>query len=108
MLFLVVSFWLGFFALLVYVIGVVGQVYDDAPKWKKKHSRDQKVVFVIAHPDDESMFFAPTLSTLRDRLQQECFILCLSTGNYDGLGETRETELLAAGALCGIPADRIR
>jgi hypothetical protein len=39
-----------------------------------------RTVFVIAHPDDEAMFFVPTITSLgRDRAQH-CYILCLSTG----------------------------
>lgn len=36
---------------------------------------------VIAHPDDESMFFAPALTTLQRR-GERAFVLCLSTGEY--------------------------
>lgn len=49
-------------------------------------------VLVIAHPDDESMFFLPTLCALRDA-GETVWILCLTTGNYDGLGDTRQREL---------------
>ncbi len=39
-----------------------------------------RTLFVIAHPDDEAMFFVPTITSLgRDRAQH-CYILCLSTG----------------------------
>lgn len=34
---------------------------------------------VIAHPDDESMFFAPTLTALKRRGQRAA-VLCLSSG----------------------------
>lgn len=49
-------------------------------------------VLIIAHPDDESMFFLPTLMKLLEQ-QQEVWILCLTTGNYDGLGHLRRKEL---------------
>lgn len=39
---------------------------------------------VIAHPDDESMFFAPALTTLQ-RSGERAFVLCLSTGKRAGL-----------------------
>ena len=39
----------------------------------------KRTLFVIAHPDDESMFFAPTLLYLRDQKQQ-VVLLCLSEG----------------------------
>jgi N-acetylglucosaminylphosphatidylinositol deacetylase len=37
------------------------------------------VLLVTAHPDDESMFFAPTLAHVLQR-GAEVHILCLSTG----------------------------
>ena len=39
-----------------------------------------RVLLVIAHPDDESMFFAPTVLGLRAQ-RIPVFILCLSTGS---------------------------
>jgi N-acetylglucosaminylphosphatidylinositol deacetylase len=56
-------------------------------------------VLVIAHPDDESMFFLPFLLYHLSQRQKEIettttiWILCLTTGNYDGLGPIRTGEL---------------
>lgn len=47
------------------------------------------VLLVIAHPDDECMFFIPTIR----RLSCPVHVLCLSTGNYSDLGEVRRKEL---------------
>lgn len=46
---------------------------------------------MIAHPDDESMFFLPTIFTLCSK--SDLHLLCLSTGNADGKGSTRIREL---------------
>ena len=69
-------------------------------------------VFVIAHPDDESMFFLPTICSLqcvrsnsRELPLQQVWLVCLSNGNYNGLGTTREIELNRAGGYLGL--DRI-
>ncbi|GKY98996.1 hypothetical protein MPSEU_000855300 [Mayamaea pseudoterrestris] len=51
-------------------------------------------IIVTAHPDDESMFFLPTMRALQ--MQQPhvpLWLLCLTTGNFHGLGETRRREL---------------
>lgn len=40
----------------------------------------EKVLFVTAHPDDEAMFFAPTISHLASRKTSHAHLLCLSTG----------------------------
>lgn len=44
---------------------------------------------LIAHPDDESMFFSPTLLSLRGRIR----IICLSRGDFDGIGDIRSGEM---------------
>ena len=65
--------------------------------------RNKRIILLIAHPDDESMFFAPTLQSLTaPHLQNHLKILCLSTGNADGLGDTRRKELEAAALTLGI------
>lgn len=63
----------------------------------------KRVILLIAHPDDESMFFSPTLTKLTDpALGNHVKILCLSTGNADGLGDTRKKELEAAATTLGL------
>jgi LmbE family N-acetylglucosaminyl deacetylase len=60
-------------------------------------------VLVIAHPDDESMFFVPTIRSLvQDPTNNIVWLVCLTTGNYDGLGKIRIAELKRASALLGI------
>ena len=63
-------------------------------------------LLVIAHPDDESMFFAPALLCLAHSL--ELHVLCVSTGDYDGLGAVRALELPRACACLGVPSSRVR
>jgi len=58
-------------------------------------------VLVIAHPDDESMFFLPTIQRLRQS-GETIWILCLTTGNYDGLGSVRKGEMSRVSALLKI------
>ncbi|XP_042046176.1 probable N-acetylglucosaminyl-phosphatidylinositol de-N-acetylase isoform X3 [Salvia splendens] len=55
-------------------------------------SRRRNVLVVIAHPDDESMFFAPVINYLTSR-HHNVHILCMSTGNADGMGSVRKEEL---------------
>jgi hypothetical protein len=54
-----------------------------------------RILLVLAHPDDESMFFAPAIAHLL-RAAASVHLLCLSTGNYNGLGALRSSELRAA------------
>lgn len=65
--------------------------------------RGKRICLLIAHPDDEAMFFAPTLLAItRPELGNHVKILCLSTGNADGIGETRKKELMKSGLLLGL------
>ena len=65
--------------------------------------RNKRICLLIAHPDDEAMFFSPTLLALTDPdLGNHVKILCLSTGNNDGLGSVRQTELVASAKLLGL------
>lgn len=75
---------------------------------KRGHARHfhGSAILVTAHPDDEAMFFAPALLALSSTLQLH--VLCLSTGNYDGLGALRAVELPRACACLGVPAERVR
>ncbi|KAI1497795.1 putative deacetylase LmbE-like domain-containing protein [Biscogniauxia marginata] len=65
--------------------------------------RNKRICLLIAHPDDEAMFFAPTVLALtRPESGNHVKILCLSTGNADGLGETRRRELVKSGLMLGL------
>ncbi|KAE8622049.1 hypothetical protein XENTR_v10005076 [Xenopus tropicalis] len=63
-------------------------------------------LLLIAHPDDECMFFAPTvLGLLRNELPVS--VLCCSTGNYYNQGEIRKNELIRSCAALGIPPSNV-
>lgn len=40
-----------------------------------------RVLLVTAHPDDETVFFAPTVTALRNA-KHDVFLLCLTTGKH--------------------------
>lgn len=60
-----------------------------------------KTLIVIAHPDDESMFFGPTIIRLKSQVKH-LQILSLSRGDFDGNGEIRTIELATAAQVFGI------
>lgn len=63
----------------------------------------KRICLVIAHPDDEAMFFAPTIRHLtRPELGNQIVILCFSSGDADGLGHIRKKELVASALLLGL------
>ncbi|KAH6689835.1 putative deacetylase LmbE-like domain-containing protein [Plectosphaerella plurivora] len=64
---------------------------------------NKRICLLIAHPDDEAMFFAPAVLALtRPETGNHVKILCLSSGNADGLGETRKKELVKSGMTLGL------
>jgi N-acetylglucosaminylphosphatidylinositol deacetylase len=88
-----------------------------------------RVLLLTAHPDDEAMFFAPTILALNanankrsiprqvdasgqtvlsqpDRATSNLFSLCLSTGNAEGLGAIRTEELSQSLDVLGIGRGR--
>eukprot|EP00891_Asterochloris_glomerata_P003035 jgi/Astpho2/3035/Aster-03343 len=64
------------------------------------------ILLVTAHPDDESLFFGPTITALRNA-QQEVFLLCMTTGNAHGQGNLRRLELLEATRHFDIAQERV-
>ncbi|KAH0350677.1 LmbE-like protein, partial [Aureobasidium melanogenum] len=65
--------------------------------------RNKRICLLIAHPDDEAMFFAPTVLALtRPEFGNHVKILCLSSGDADGLGHIRKQELVKSGLLLGL------
>jgi N-acetylglucosaminylphosphatidylinositol deacetylase len=50
-------------------------------------------IIVTAHPDDESMFFLPTICAMQKT--SKIWLLCLTSGNFDGIGAIRRQELEA-------------
>ena len=67
---------------------------------------DSNVLLLTAHPDDECMFFAPTLLALSREERVNVFSLCLSVGNADGLGQTRRHELARSLNVLGVSQNR--
>jgi len=51
---------------------------------EKRHFRNSNIMLVIAHPDDEVMFFGPTLIGItKEKYQNDIRILCLSSGTLE-------------------------
>ena len=67
---------------------------------------ERGVLLVTAHPDDEAMFFVPTILALQAH-GVVVHVLCLSTGDYDGLGAVRSAELVRSCASLDVAAERV-
>lgn len=56
------------------------EVVDASSEIGKTPSGLKRCLLVIAHPDDECMFFGPTLLALNQNKDYRIFLLCLSKG----------------------------
>ncbi|PNI17322.1 PIGL isoform 13, partial [Pan troglodytes] len=86
-------------------------VWDSSERMKSleqggRLGAESRTLLVIAHPDDEAMFFAPTVLGLA-RLRHWVYLLCFSAGNYYNQGETRKKELLQSCDVLGIPLSSV-
>ena len=61
--------------------------------------RGKNILYVIAHPDDEAMFFVPSIRRLREH--NKLYLLCLGNGDGAGLGRIREKELIQSAKYLG-------
>ncbi|CAF0819260.1 unnamed protein product [Rotaria sordida] len=52
-----------------------------------------RLLLVVAHPDDECLFFSPTLHVLQKQYHVNLSLLVFSRGNHIGLGHIRAMEL---------------
>ena len=57
-----------------------------------KKLKNKEVLILIAHPDDETIFFFPTMKCLLSKYAK-INILCLSNGDYYNEGNVREKEM---------------
>ncbi|KIL57088.1 hypothetical protein M378DRAFT_133511 [Amanita muscaria Koide BX008] len=71
-----------------------------SPKHSNNVFSGSRVLLLTAHPDDECLFFAPTVLALADDAQ--VYSLTLSVGNADGLGQVRKQELQGSLDILGI------
>jgi hypothetical protein len=94
-------------SVMVYFKSQQSKQYTELIENHALNPNKNRVCIVIAHPDDEAMFFAPTIVRLQ-QMGREIFLICLSTGNFDGLGETRKKELYASCISLGIPQDHVK
>uniref|UniRef100_A0A914ENF7 N-acetylglucosaminylphosphatidylinositol deacetylase n=1 Tax=Acrobeloides nanus TaxID=290746 RepID=A0A914ENF7_9BILA len=89
-------------------------------------SSTTRCLLVIAHPDDETMFFGPTVTRLARKgcllyilcitsgdadglARKGCllYILCITSGDADGLGTIRKRELIKAVTKLGMYSENL-
>ena len=79
-------------------------VQGNFTAFQDTNATEANILLLTAHPDDECMFFAPTLLGMHKLAQasqgagkltkkHNLYSLCLSVGDADGLGKIRREEL---------------
>ncbi|ODV94685.1 hypothetical protein PACTADRAFT_50545, partial [Pachysolen tannophilus NRRL Y-2460] len=64
---------------------------------------DSTIYVITAHPDDEVMFFSPSIIELtKFKYNNIVKLICFSNGNFMNLGNLREKELLKSNRILGI------
>ncbi|KAF7628793.1 putative glycan biosynthesis protein [Aspergillus flavus] len=66
----------------------------------------KNILLVTAHPDDETLFFSPSILYRNDDATVTRGLLALSSGNYEGIGDIRHSELQRSCAELGIKPER--
>jgi N-acetylglucosaminylphosphatidylinositol deacetylase len=89
--FLLLYTMVGALAYYFYIVNHSGPIKQRARK---------RVLFVIAHPDDECMFFGPTILKLIEN--NDIYVLCLTVGNHYDQGSVRKGELYKSCTTLGI------
>ncbi|KAK7078314.1 hypothetical protein SK128_010442 [Halocaridina rubra] len=80
---------------------------DDETDDDVRPVRKRRVLIVTAHPDDEVMFFGPTILHFTQREGALVYLLCLSSGDYYGKGKFRCLELMESCRFLGISKENI-
>lgn len=83
------------------------QLNDESAISNLKLTNSQ-IYLIIAHPDDEVMFFSPSIIELNKPVySNNIHFICFSNGNADGLGHIRSKELINSARIFGIPEENV-
>ncbi|KNZ53781.1 hypothetical protein VP01_3136g2 [Puccinia sorghi] len=82
-------------------------LFSDHPALFPDSLKSSKsTLFVVAHPDDECLFFAPSIVATVKRAKSHGALLVMSSGNHYGQGALRRKELLRSCKELGIREER--
>lgn len=83
-------------------------IASSVPTTAPQEWANTNITLAIAHPDDEVMFFGPSLNRIaQPRNNNTLSIVCLSSGDAEGLGEERKSELAKSAKMFLVDPDRL-
>ena len=91
------------FVVVIVILYFIAFAYAKGFESTKKFEKN--ILFVLAHPDDECMFFTPTIRALKEK--SNLYILVLCNGGYDGLGKERTVEMARAARAQGFRGHKV-
>ena len=95
-------------AILLFILALCLMLYALMVHARGKEIRTaRRVLLVTSHPDDETMFFGPTILSMTKNPSVSLFLLCMSNGDYRREGQIRKKELYSACQLLGIEEPNI-
>ncbi|KAE8168137.1 putative deacetylase LmbE-like domain-containing protein [Aspergillus tamarii] len=97
---LIIVLSLGLYLLLAYPLA------NDPRLVPVAFQEARSILLVTAHPDDETLFFSPTITYRQNDANVKRSLLVISSGNYDGLGDKRQSELHSSCEQLRISKDR--
>ncbi|XP_065870998.1 uncharacterized protein [Euphorbia lathyris] len=103
----VIVLWIASLFKISHTSSLRSKTYFLNNAFESSGARKKNVLLVIAHPDDESMFFSPTINYLISR-GHNLHVLCLSNGNADGMGSARKHELFKACAVLKVSLEQVK
>src|ERR1700722_19994885 len=68
---------------------------------------NKNILLLTAHPDDESMFFAPFVIRAQKKYGSKVSLLCMTNGSKGGVGDVRVRELEEAARSLGIVSVKV-
>lgn len=96
-IYFLVYIWLGLTGLLVCLFTYTQKtLFTRTDKKRNWPVKGRNVCLIIAHPDDECMFFAPIIRQLSKQAATRIHVLCLTIGDFYGKGSQRVAELHAS------------
>lgn len=103
-----IGFYFSVYLLVCYITYVITTLFRHMfTKSNYFESQAKRVLLVIAHPDDECMFFGPLIVRLVKSGKSTIYVLCLSSGDSKNQGHLRKQELYESCKVLGIPTENI-
>uniref|UniRef100_A0A7S0HUW4 N-acetylglucosaminylphosphatidylinositol deacetylase n=1 Tax=Hanusia phi TaxID=3032 RepID=A0A7S0HUW4_9CRYP len=101
------AWWIGAVVVAAIAVSIMRIIFKvrSQEAFIRNFKEEGDILLVIAHPDDEAMFFTPTILALKDSVK--IHVMSLSNGDYAGLGWVRASELVESCRMLGIPKERV-